>query len=749
MLNRLIGMAIAAATGVSQGLNAQENIHLAEVVVTAQKQAQTVQDVPLTVNMVSGEAFRDTANFDFADIGQMTAGIELRGSGNTQNITMRGIGTDLQGASQARVTTYLDGSYIANQQLLFTSQFDIQRYEVLRGPQGTLYGKASPTGAIVIYTKDPNLQEVEGNVSASAGQYSLRNTELGLSLPLVEGELAVRLSGIYHEDASHDVSNRFHGESMSRTSGGRMTLLWEPGNDFSLRLSHTHVENTPPGISQVAGNGIDAEDRRSIIDLKRESNIRVDTTILGLEWDMGWASLISQSLYAESTNTSIEDTDATDVSEQSEAVALNFVPIFNQELRLESLGNERWDWMLGAYYQRTRMDADVISKDHNQLLDLGLGYWIPGSDATALTLKAANEDFGLYSHNTVFVADGWTVTLGARWTKERFSNLTEAVYYLDIPDFSLSESFPLPDFASDDTFHAWSGTAKLQYDFMVDQMAYLTLDSGGKSGGQSLDLVGNIPSDKKTFEDESSTSVELGYKARFMDGRMSVNAALYRTAYKDFQLNAVDIEFVEAGEIEQVTFVDNADEVVSRGAEVELQYQLNLDWFAGISIAYNDTRFEDYKDAPCNTGAPGPLIITCDRSGQRLGGDSSEWSTVLNTEYSQPLAGLGVDWYISGLYNFNSSRVTITDREKLGGFGTVDIFAGIRNQHDGWDLKLWVKNLTDKQAFTGLGARRALTDMSLAYTSTAQALVTSYDTGYRSVSYTKPRQVGVSVSYSF
>lgn len=749
MRKQLMTVAVIASI-TNANTSAQEQARLEEVVVTAQKYEQVLQDVPITVSVVSGDAFHDAASFNFSDLDRMTAGLEMQGNGNTQNITLRGIGTDLQGASQARVTTYLDGSYVPNQTLLFVSQFDIQRYEVLRGPQGTLYGKASPTGAINIHTNDPSLHEVEGNVSLSAGEYDLSNIELGISVPLVKDELAVRFSGLYNEDASHSIRNQFSGRSKMRTSGGRMTILWAPNDRFSSRLSYSYVENTPPDLSHIEGNGIAAEDREAINNLSRDSKIRIQTTILSANWDMDWATLVSQTLYARSTNYSIEDTDSTDIDEQTEEVSLNLSPTFNQELRLESLGNDRWDWMLGGFYQKTRAGAQVESKDNQQLFDFDEGFWIPGADTTDLTLNAASEDFALFSHNTFFLNDSWTLTLGARWTKERRSNVTENVLYtLELPLFDISQSFPLPDFISSRTYYDWTGTAKLQYDFTVDQMAYLTVDSGGKSGGQTLDLGGNIPEDFKDFDDESSTSLELGYKAKLMQGRMSLNAALYYTIYQDFQLNAVGIEFLNGGEIEQVTFVDNADEVVAQGAELELQYQLTPDWFAGASVAYNDTRFEDYKGAPCNTGTPGPNISTCDRSDERLGGASSEWSTVLSTEYQQQLGWNNSQWYIRGLYNFNSSRASTSGESRFGGFGTFDLFTGIRSMDAGWDIKLWVKNLTDKEAVTGRSERLTLTDMSLTFADVEQNPVTSSDTGYQNVGITRPRQVGATLSYRF
>lgn len=735
----------------SSSVFAADNIRLEEVVVTAQKQSQTVQDVPITVNVVGGDNFRGTVGLGLEDLGRMTAGLGLQSTGNTQNITMRGIGTDLQGASQARVTTYLDGSYIGSQQLMFTTQFDIQRYEILRGPQGTLYGKASPTGAIIVHTQNPNLSEVEGSVAVTAGEYGLFNTELGLSLPLIEGELGVRIAGIYNEDGSDDVSNIFYGRSESRTRGGRMTALWEPGSEFMLRLSHSYVENTPAGLSQIEGNGIKASDRRSVNDVKRKANARINTSILSMEWDIDWATLVSQSLYASTTNNSLEDTDLTSEPKLSEDVRIHISPIFNQELRLESLGNEHWDWMLGGYYQKTEASIDVVSRDDSALSDIfgQSPVWMPASESTHLTLNSATEDFGLYSHNTFFLDDNWTATLGARWTKERRYDSTAAVFNFDAPMADLSFSQPLPDFITSNTFYDWSGTAKLQYDFSVDQMAYFTLDSGGKSGGQSLDLSGNIPADRKTYDDESSTSFELGYKSSFVEGRMNVNAAIYHTAYKNFQLNATDIEILNGGDIEQVTFIDNADKVVAKGVEVELQYQISANWYAGTSVAYNDTRFKEYSDAPCNAGAPSAVASTCDRSDERLGGDSSQWSMVAQSEYTQALNWQGVEWYISGLYNFNSSRLSAGGEQKMGGFGTIDAFTGIRSQNGDWDVKLWVKNLADKEAVTSRGEAINLTDMSLAFSPVALTPVTSYDSGYRSLSYTKPRQLGVSLNYNF
>ena len=139
---------------------------LDEVIVTAQKRTETLQDTPMTVSVITGKQINETSTFAFTDLSNLTSGLSIRGSGFDTDIATRGLGTELDAAVNPRVTVYLDGAFISQQRALFGGIYDMSQVELLRGPQGTLYGQASPAGALTLRSRDPNIEEMDGYVEA-------------------------------------------------------------------------------------------------------------------------------------------------------------------------------------------------------------------------------------------------------------------------------------------------------------------------------------------------------------------------------------------------------------------------------------------------------------------------------------------------------------------------------------------------------------------------------------------------------
>ncbi len=737
--------------------NQTGSLALEEVTVTAQKTEQSLQDVPVTVNAISGEDFKDAAGFAFQDIGRFTPGLDMYSVGTQQDITLRGVGSRLDAVAHSRVTANLDGSYVRMQQMVFMSQFDIERFEVLRGPQGTLYGKASPVGAVVIHTKNPSMDTVEGDISVTSGEYGLTRTEFGLSVPIINDELSIRLAGIYEENDSQDIKYLNTAEQMARTSGGRATVLWQPTDSFEARLSHTYIESTPNISSQVEGHGIKASDRISVIDQQRVTKMDANTTVLALNMDMGWAELISQSFYAEAKNYDLYDKDYSDIDETVLSTDTNYSTLLNQDIRLQSLGNDNWDWMFGLYYEKGSSENQVKVTDNNVLIPdyLVTGLYLPGSLTTDLNIDIPlYENFGVYTHNTFYLSDDWTLTAGLRWTKENNAFKSQSDIEIDVMGNVTTISNPELSLPSD--YYDLTGTLKLQYQIDRDNMVFATVDRGGRGGGGVLDLTGLVPYENLSYDDESSNSIELGYKGTFRDGAMSVSASIYRNVIKNYQLDAVDIQIKSPidGSVGLATFQNNAKKVIAEGAEIELRSRMTENWTLSTSLAYNDTKFDDFADAPCNVGDGSSLAVgefaTCDRSGERVGGDSSLWSAVVSSDYSIPVDALNSNWYFNFLYKYDSERNNFANDGKTPGFGTLDVFTGLRSFDENWDIKLWVKNVLDKEAVIQRGNPTLVTNMGNAFTPINPSVSNEMSSGYTPITrYSNPRQVGVTLSYHF
>lgn len=734
--------AALAMLSASAPLLAQGSLVLEEITVTAQKTTELLQEVPVSINAITGDTFQERVAFDLQDLGKLAPGLNLQSFGSTQNITLRGVGTYIQGPMTPRTNIFMDGSYISQQQLAFFTQFDIERYEVLRGPQGTLYGTASPTGSIVIHTRNPDLTRREGYIQQTFGEHDLANTQFGVGIPLIEGELGVRLAGVYDENNSsgyrYGTLNR---DQLTRTESLRGTVLWEPDNGFSGRLSHSYVEWDTNGSEWISdGRGVEATDRVDLSDRPRHIRARLNQTIAEMNVELGNTVLTSQTYYGESTNDDDKDVDVTEVDDSWQTAEINFSKVLNQELRLSSSGNERWDWINGIYYGHNNSSTTVNSRQ------LRLGGAV---DTTAnVVLDASSENWGLFTHNNFFLSEDWTLTVGARWSRVVRKNLNtlRVVGTANIGPVEIPLDIPYPPTYNETKYIDLTGTVKLAWKLSLDEMLYLTVDRGGRDGGTTLDLSGTTPDEIENFDHESSTSLEVGYKSDLLERRMRLNLAAFYQTYTDFHTQTIGAPLDTTGnglQDSQFDVIQNADEVLIKGAEADVTYLFSERLRGQLMVTYTDSKYEDFDDAVCAdtsgrleyVGSNGFWL--CDLSGERLGGDTGNWSAVASASYAVPLDDWGAEWYLDGLYNFNSMRVGPTTRVKSGSYATLDLFTGVRSADGQWDLKLWVKNAFDKDTVLMVNELETLLDSAIPSGVVPQDRVS------------KPRQVGITGVYRF
>lgn len=210
-----------------------------------------------------------------------------------------------------------------------------------------------------------------------------------------------------------------------------------------------------------------------------------------------------------------------------------------------------------------------------------------------------------------------------------------------------------------------------------------------------------------------------------------------------------------AGQLTSFDVIVNAKEAVSQGAELDVTYLFTERLRAGLSVAYNDTKFEDFDNAPCDDGSGATLangeFATCSLNGQRVGGDSGNWAVVANSHYSLPIAAIGSEWYLDGLLNFNSFRIAPDTRRRSASYATVDLFTGLRSLENTWDIKLWVKNIFDKEATISDNYNETmLTNRSLNYQPIVPGQILEYGSGVmRHEQLVRPRQIGVTGTYRF
>lgn len=672
-------------------------LELEEVIVTAQKREESLLDTPMTVNVISSRTFNDTASFQLADIDRLTAGVDIKGDTVDREIVVRGVGADLFANTSPRVTLYKDGALMNQQESgVFLAQYDLDRFELLRGPQGTLYGKSSPAGALVIHTRNPSLTQYDGYVQSSVFSRDGSNTQFGASVPVVEDRLGFRIAGLFDKNSNKDIHNATRDDDeVQRTSAGRAIMRWLATPRFDMRVSYDYIEHKSDSYNVVGGGntGLEAEDRVALSDADSFLLIRDQHAIAQFNYQFTPGLMLSNvSSYQEIRRIRFVDSDDTAQPMQTQLVDTNHGKILKTELRLHNTTIEKWDWITGLYYEdnQARTPVEVVTN------------FPGGTNIFSLVADTGDESWALFHHSTIHLTLRDRLTVGIRYndvaTNARTRTLSRTFVGGTLVSRQEREAIPL-EFEKRE-FEVWTGTVKFQHDFTDRMTGYLTWDRGWRNASATVDATGDMPDELTLHDDEFSNNFELGLKGKYWDGRGRYTSAVYLQQYEDFQFNARSILVDTDGDgMADATFtaVVNADEAISSGAEVETSVLLTPNWNGTVSLSYNDTEFEDFEDAPCNRGSSVPTnsFNRCDFSGQRISG-SPNWSAVVHSEYSLPVPAWQVEWFVRGLAKYESFRLNISTGEKLDSETLVDAFTGFRGLDGRWDVSLWVKNVTDE-----------------------------------------------------
>ncbi|MEH6593293.1 MAG: TonB-dependent receptor [Halioglobus sp.] len=745
-----LALAVALATGSSQFAHAQ--LVLEEVVVTAQKRPQTLEEAPLTVNVVSGEQIRDFDIFQADELSKLTAGVQIRNEGDSNSgVAMRGVGTLTQQAAPSRVGVYMDDWYVAGRTaFVFKQMFDISQVQMLRGPQGTLYGQPSPTGALIINSADPNLQEMEGYVTASFQDPTGYNIQGAISIPIIENELAIRFAALSDERET-GLKNITRGlENEVNSEGYRAKLLWEPNDVFSMKFSWTHVESEDSdtyrpleSITADATFQLDADDRTSIQDSPDLSYEEEDDLFtLHLNWDLGPVEL---KLFAASEtydSDSDSDNDFTEQPGRNVGVTTEGKTDDQIELRAIASPTDWWDIQLGYFYQRRDLQTDVPVNTN-----------VPPSlvAVTNLDIPTGSDIDAVFAHNEFHFSDSTSLIVGLRYnvfdskasntsqtdllfgsTMEPGGNITEpdAVVTRDCPDGSAAPCL----LAGGEEEKEWTGTLKLVHAFSDDLHGYATYDRGFRPGAPNFDTQALIPPEMFTYDGESVNSIELGLKGELWGGQAQWSAATFYNLYEDYQVEPAFSIYdpLRGTGVPIASVYANADEVEQYGIEGEFRMLLTEYWSMFTSLSYNKVEFKK-AELPCNDPSQPPLspenpMTTCDLSGEPAG-EQPEWTWVLQSEYRRPLDVIGGDWWVNGLFNYNGEAEKPGDtagRLTADSYTQLDLYAGLGTER--WTAKLWVKNVFDD---ADVITKRVAND------------------NYNDLSIVPPRTTGVTLSYRF
>ncbi len=740
-------IAVFGAGAVSSGVMAQDGIESAtsqtkldEIIVTAQKRTQSLQEVPISVQVTSGEFLEKINLSRFQDLQFITPGLKI------DEIEPSNSDIGIRGVPNARsflgiepvVDTYWNGIAITPA-MAFAGMFDLDRVEVLRGAQGALQGRPAPGGIIQLHSRRPDVGSGEvfsGRVRtllSDDGDYEL---EAGGSAVIVPDKLAVRLSGLTTEDNGPVEYTNSSGQKSARERDGiRLSVAWEPTSDLRFNLVSQNNERTLSGNTGFhaggnAGNALGVIDPytnpRSPFEFD-DFKVKHEQHTLSVEWDIDEHTITSLSGYGTADHARILDLDGSGTSDDIvDTSQLQYTERFVQELRIASKDRSVWDYMFGIYF----LDSQFTDNTD-----------IPAFSFDATTLRE-QEQLGIFMFHQFYLTDKWTAQAGLRWQN------------YERTQFSANNTSGRQDETASDT-DGVTGSAQFLYQYSDDMMIYASYQRGFRpegvatnSPGFDLAATGVIDPALIAYSSETSDAIELGVKSEFMDNRLQVNVNVYWQEISGLiggTLAGVAIDANGDGIFTRnvngdalVTFPTSND-AVSHGIELDWQALITPQWIFSGTLANNRVELEDGVVVPCTvfnaageiTFPSGQALNFCDNSGRA--DEVPEWTLSMSTEYTLPNLLESGEGYVRVLYNYRDKRPTDTNTSigDLGGFGTTNLYLGLRSANTGWDVSLWAENLTDKQALTYVNPSF------------------NYQTAYPPVNYVAERRIGLSVNYTF
>ena len=682
------------------------SVALEEVIVTAQKREQSLQELPLSVTALSAEDLQRAGTVSLTDIRTLVPGLSIDNTQSPQ-VALRGItSNNLLPTGDPAVATHYNGVYIGRPSALRSSFYDLARVEVLKGPQGILYGRNATGGTINVIYNRPEF-DTNGYVDAQFGNYSYANITGVANLEAVEDTFAVRAAANYQQRDSFagtgSVSNDHFGSALDDRSV-RLQALYNATDDFSLLfgfstfqsdggLAATRPIPMPPGSDPFESS------------LNTEPFWSDDQDMFWLEanYETDQVQLTYLGAAFEGETDRFFDVDGTDFLPQHGGQALTGDQT-SHELRLSSVGGDPLDWMVGLYY---------FDEDTTRVADVNLG---------PIVLDIAIPDFNstsraVFGNLTYHVNESFRIGAGLRYSddekEERNSTREGVAFGMAIPLTVASES---GEWDSTD----WQLT--LEYDANDDSLLYTKVGTGYKAGG-FVDAISALLTGitDPRFDNEEIFAIEVGHKSEFLEDRLRINSAFYWYDYEDHQV----VVFFGGGNI-----VENVDADIF-GFETDIDFAISDNSQLFFSLAYNDSEYDDGETLIDVTFPGGTAPV--DVSGNRIP-LTPELAFNIGFEHSFRLQN-GASLIPSIVVHWEDD----TDLRQFGydidvqeSWSETNFQVSYRPANENWYLDGWIRNIEDRDGDD-------VVDLSY--------LVTG--TGGRTANFRAPRTYGVSFGYRF
>lgn len=744
MRNILFASACVFAFGVASAAHAQTNVSNSpqagaeteddkatsdgrEIIVTATRRAERLQDVPLSISAFTQEELTEKGIVGYEGIGRETPGVVLnKPTANFNNFTARGIATNGYNANlQSSVAIYIDElpvSTIGNTTVVDPNLFDVERIEFLRGPQGTLFGSGSLSGAMRILQKGPDLNDFDTSVLVDlglTGSDSVRQRYNAMvNIPIVEDRLAVRAVGFYRHEEGY-LDNVGTGVKNSNTLvdyGGRVVLKWQPTDRLSIKLLGSY-EYSNPKDSSLTSPGLGRNKRISDEADRFTGKQAIANATIDYEFD--FAKLTSSSSYSDFEQRFYVDLAGTFAPGSFPGAPIAFGldadgydKVFVQETRLASTLDGPFQFVVGGFYLNRRRDVDFFYRSNPAFLQARGLTGLPDKYFQKLYTHSISEELAGFGELTYRFSDKFWLTGGLRYGETSAQGFTEAGGYLATAagfNYYTYSLFRIP--ANFNTFTpyaaaeglkakgskpSWKASATFKPNDSIT--TYATFSTGfrapiinARAGAASLvdpnDII--IPFGATS---DSLKSYEIGAKGRWLEGRVSMNLAFYQIDWSNIQAQANRVS-------DSVQFATNIGAARSKGFEFEIGLIPATGWAVGVNGSYNDSKITELT--PAEAAISGAVL------GHRLSAPRIQGSTYIS--YSFKL-GEDIDAMLAAnaqhIGSFNSSFPNTPGRptQPLSTFGKTDAYSNVNLsfglKKGNLSAQFYVENVLDDHSIT-------------------------------------------------
>ena len=743
---------------VSVPVLSQDDFQLEEVVVTATRRAESIQEIPLNISAISGDAIESQGLTNLSQVMQWVPGIHIvdQGSRASDQIVVRGLNANPISSSEAldnggggTVATYV-GEIPLYVDLKLN---DMERVEVLLGPQGTLYGAGTLGGAIRYIPNKPKFDETELEIRGDMYQYSEADdlsSDVGFTLNLpISDQLAFRMSldhlddsgfidyvytvreaGVSNPDPDFsdpaDVAANLRSRDDvddEQTLSGRMALRWTPIDELDMTLTYFLQDQ------ETGGRTINSED--ALGTGKYESGLRFEepnerkNELLALELtaDLGFAELTSATGYSEYDEQGSRDqTDLLITLEYSYEAFPSFSAFtredvteerFNQELRLVSQGDGPWQWIVGGFYNQ--LDVESLSKEFTPGFDqfavdnLGGVQLRPDSLEYFSVDKEDLTEWAIFGEVSFDITDQWDVTLGARYYDYEYETSSAVDFPLlrTVYDGEPQDSIVLEFETTTQEENGSLFKFNTSYQFTDDVMAYFTYSEGYRIG--SGNGVAPCPSflppntqtacalpDELDYQPDETQNYELGFRTEWLDQTLTFNGAVFYVDWSEPQLASTT-------ENASLPITVNGKGAESRGVEMSFNWLINERFSIRGSYSYTKAELTDVApDLVSTVTPPGFSTVRFDgQDGDRLPGSPEHQGNIYAT-YVQPLDGMDLtfNYGVTAVSDVLTKTGELGNGEALSGYAVHNFSASLDVEQ--WNLAFYVNNLFDKYAVTGV-----------------------------------------------